>query len=268
MLKVQEFFEEQSCTFTYLVYDESTKDAIIIDPILNYDPKKKELSEFSYGELKTFIDKNNLQVHYSFETHIHADHISGAKRLKRDYPELKTAINKNITVVQKTFSGELNLPDNFKKDGSQFDVLFSDNEIIEAGSIKIKTIFTPGHTPTCTSMLIEDKLFTGDAIFMPDFGTGRCDFPKGDASHLYDSIVDKIFTLDDSTKIYVGHDYRPGGRELKFKTSVLEQKQSNIHLNANTKKEDFVSFRESRDSGLSAPKLLVESLEANVVAGK
>ncbi len=268
MLKIKEFFEKQSCTFTYLVYDESTKDTIIIDPVLNYDPEKKVLSEESYSELKNFIYANNLTAHYSLETHIHADHITAAQRLKRDYPTIKTAINKNVCLVQKTFASKLKLPKNFKEDGSQFDVLFSDDDILEAGSISAKAIFTPGHTPTCTSFLIEDKLFTGDAIFMPDFGTGRCDFPNGNASLLYDSIVNRIYTLDDTTKIYVGHDYRPGGRKLKFQTSVLAQKESNIHLSINTKKEDFVSFRESRDSGLSAPRLLRESLEANITAGK
>ena len=146
--------------------------------------------------------------------------------MKRDYPEIKAAINKNVCLVQQTFSSKLNLAKNFKEDGSQFDVLFSDNDSLEAGSISAKAIFTPGHTPTCTSILIEDKLFTGDAIFMPDFGTGRCDFQNGNASLLYDSIVERIYSLDDKTQIYVGHDYRPGGRELKFKTSVLEQKQS------------------------------------------
>ena len=268
MLKVKEFFEKQSCTFTYLVYDEGTKDAIIIDPVLNYDSEKKELSEESYTELKSFIDANDLNTHYSIETHIHADHITAAKRLKRDYPSIKTAINKNVCLVQKTFSSKLKLPKNFKEDGSQFDLLFSDDDILKAGSISAKAIFTPGHTPTCTSLLIEDKLFSGDAIFMPDFGTGRCDFPNGNASVLYDSIVNKIYTLDDTTKIYVGHDYRPGGRKLKFKTTVLDQKKSNIHLSTDTKKEDFVRFRESRDNGLSAPRLLMESLEANVTAGK
>ena len=192
MLKIKEFFEKQSSTFTYLIYDESTKDAIIIDPVLNYDPEKKQLSEESYSELKNFIDSNNLNPHYCIETHIHADHITAAQRLKRDYPEIKAAINKNVCLVQKTFSSKLNLAENFKEDGSQFDVLFSDNDRLEAGSISAKAIFTPGHTPTCTSILIEDKLFTGDAIFMPDFGTGRCDFPNGNASLLYDSIVENI----------------------------------------------------------------------------
>ena len=170
MLKIKEFFEKQSSTFTYLIYDESTKDAIIIDPVLNYDPEKKQLSEESYSELKNFIDSNNLNPHYCIETHIHADHITAAQRLKRDYPEIKAAINKNVCLVQKTFSSKLNLAKNFKEDGSQFDVLFSDNDSLEAGSISAKAIFTPGHTPTCTSILIEDKLFTGDVFLCLTLG--------------------------------------------------------------------------------------------------
>ena len=156
MLKVQEFFEDQSSTLTYLLYDSVTKDAVIVDPILNYNEQK--LEEFSYQQLKVFIEKEGLTPHYSIETHIHADHISAGLRLKRDFPSIKTAISSHVTIVQEAFSSVLNLPDNFKPDGSQFDILFKDAETIDAGSIKIKVISTPGHTPTCTSLLIEDKL--------------------------------------------------------------------------------------------------------------
>jgi glyoxylase-like metal-dependent hydrolase (beta-lactamase superfamily II) len=155
----------------------------------------------------------------------------------------------------------------FTADGSQFDLLLEDGQTVEAGAIKIKTIYTPGHTPACATFMIDGAAFAGDAIFMPDSGTGRCDFPAGSAATLYDSISQKLYSLPDATPVYVGHDYQPNGREMKFQTTIGELKQSNIHLKSTTPKEEYVRFREERDKTLTAPKLLLPSIQVNINAG-
>lgn len=268
-MDIKTLYDEKTFTLTYVVYDKKTKDAVIIDPVLDYDPASGKTSFDSIDKLTAFTSEQALNVHYILETHAHADHITGALELKESYfPKAKIGIGARITEVQETFKGVFNLAPSFPTDGSQFDALFEDGEIITAGSIRIKAINTPGHTPACLSYLIEDALFTGDAIFMPDYGTGRCDFPKGDAEALYDSVAGKIYSLPDETRIFVGHDYQPGGRELKFQSTVGEQKELNIQLNKNTSREDFVAFRRQRDSGLNAPRLLFPSVQVNVAAGE
>ena len=168
-------------------------------------------------------------------------------------PNVKIGINKNITKVQEVFSGIFNLQ-NFEPDGHQFDLLLDEENLLRAGTLTIKTLFTPGHTPACSSFLIEDRLFVGDALFLPDSGTGRCDFPAGSAEDLYHSVTQKIYTLPDETKVYVGHDYQPEGRELRFQTTVLESKKSNKQLREETTKDDYIEFRSKRHATLSAPR--------------
>ena len=171
------------------------------------------------------------------ETHAHADHLTAASELKRLYPAAKIGVAETIKHTQATFCDIFESCEDVPADGSQFDLLFSDNQKVEAGALNFKVIYTPGHTPACASYLFDKMLFTGDAIFMPDYGTGRCDFPQGSAEDLYDTITQKIYALPDDTEIYVGHDYQPGGRDLKYKTTVKEQKTANIHIDENTSKK-------------------------------
>ena len=263
---IETFYDPSTYTLTYVAYDQNTKDAIIIDPVLDYDPHASKTSTIGLDKIDEFIKENNLIIHYCLETHAHADHLSGSVLLKERYPGIKVAISENITAVQDVFKGVFNF-DFLKSDGSQFDELLKDGQEITAGTINIKVIATPGHTPTCVSFLIEDNVFTGDALFMPDYGTGRCDFPAGSASDLYNSIHDKLYNLPDHTKVYVGHDYQPGGREVKWQTTIGESKQNNKQLKANTSKDEFVNMRESRDATLKAPRLLLQSVQVNINAG-
>ncbi len=264
---VHTFFDKDTWTLTYVVFDPTTKDAVLIDPVWDYDPASSKLSQKSFNQTVNFIKENNLKLHYVLETHAHADHISGATLFKQNFPTVKVAIGARITEVQSVFKGVFNFDDSYKTDGSQFDVLLKDNSITKAGSLEIKTIFTPGHTPACSSFLIGDALFAGDAIFMPDYGTGRCDFPAGSAEALYESVKNKIYSLPDSTRVFVGHDYQPDGRPVAFESTVGDEKKFNIQLNCETTKEQFVNFRVNRDSGLAAPRLLLQSVQINIYGG-
>lgn len=265
-MKVEAFFDKATYTLTYVVYDPNTKDSIIIDPVLDYNPGSSKISTESVEKVASFIKENDLKPHLIMETHAHADHLSGAPELKTKFPNSKTAIGEKITLVQSTFSKAFNFK-GFKSDGSQFDMLLKDGATVEAGSIKIKVMATPGHTPACTSFLIEDMVFTGDSLFMPDFGTGRCDFPAGDAGVMYDSIMNRLYKLPDSTRVFTGHDYQPGGRELKFQSTIGEEKEKNIHLKKDTTRDAYVEFRTTRDRTLQAPNLLLQSIQVNINAG-
>lgn len=265
-LKVKHFFDKETYTLTYIVYDSISKDCLIIDPVLNYDQASSKTSLGSIEEVDSFIKLNHLKPHYILETHAHADHLTGAVELKNRYPKLKVAIGKNITKVQSTFKDVFNLND-LSIDGRQFDVLFEDDGIVVAGSIEIKTIFTPGHTPACSSYLIGNLLFTGDALFMPDYGTGRCDFPLGSAKDLYHSIHERLYKLPDETRFFTCHDYQPNGRDLRFESTIGESKRENIQLKQETSQSEFISFREKRDATLSAPKLLLPSIQINIDGG-
>lgn len=261
------FFDPKTSTLSYIVYDEQSRDAVIIDPVLDFQYESGEISFTSLHTYLSFLKSNELKLHYILETHVHADHLTCAPWLKEKFPEAKIGIGQRITEVQKSFQKIYHLPE-FKADGSQFDVLFKDGTTIEAGKISIKILSTPGHTPACCTFLIEDHLFTGDALFMPDFGVGRCDFPGGSAKELYESITQKVYSYPESYRVSPGHDYRPGGRELKFISTVKEQKESNIHIKSSTKENDFVNFRTERDKTLSAPKLLLPSLQVNMNGGR
>lgn len=265
---IKEFFDIETWTLTYVVYDKESKEGAIIDPVWNYNPNSSKLSSESVDLLLDYIAKNKIKINYILETHAHADHISSAQVLKEKLPNSKIGIGANITKVQSVFKNYFNLDENFKANGKQFDLLLTEENSIYIGSLEIKTLFTPGHTPACVCYLIGDCVFTGDLIFMPDYGTGRCDFPSGSAEDLYDSIQDKLFALPDHTKVYVGHDYLPNQRSLAFQSTILEEKMNNIQLKRDTKKEDFVLFRKNRDKNLSAPRLLFPSVQINIDAGK
>jgi glyoxylase-like metal-dependent hydrolase (beta-lactamase superfamily II) len=268
-MEIKTFYDPTTYTLTYVVYDRSTKDAVIIDPVLDYDAASIKTSAKSLEYVSRFIKSLSLNVHYILETHAHADHLSGAHELiTNHFPKAKIAINERITLVQETFKSIFNFPASFKTDGSQFHRLLKDNEEVRAGSLSFKVIFTPGHTPACASFLFGDALFTGDTLFMPDYGTGRCDFPKGDSKALFHSVANRLYKLPDSTRVFVGHDYQPNARLLAYETTIGESKKSNIQLNAETNEADFVAFRNKRDATLAAPRLLFPSIQVNIAAGE
>jgi len=264
-MKIQEFYDPNTYTLTFVVFDEATHDAVVIDPVLDYDPGSSQTSTASVDAVSRFIEKEGLKLHYVLETHAHADHLSSSQILKQRYGA-KVAIGARITEVQETFRALFDLGPEFRVDGGQFDKLLADGETVTAGSLAVKVIATPGHTPACVSYLIGDAVFTGDALFMEDYGTGRCDFPRGSAEDLYQSIQ-KLYALPDATRVFVGHDYQPNGRGLRFETTIGKSKRENVQLRADTTREEFVRFRKTRDATLAAPRLLFPSVQVNVNAG-
>lgn len=263
---VKAFFDPETNTLSYVVFDEASRDAVVLDTVWNYEPAGSTLSLKSCNEVLAFVQSEALKVHLIMETHAHADHISAAQEAKKALPQAKVVIGKRICDVQQEFARIYNLND-VPYDGRQFDVLLGDGEKISAGTINIEAMFTPGHTPACASYIIGDAVFTGDCLFMPDFGTGRCDFPLGSASDLYDSVHSKLYKLPDSMRTFTAHDYQPGGRPLRYESTIGEQKQNNIHIKWTTSKEEYVSFRTKRDATLSMPRLLLPSVQVNIRAG-
>lgn len=266
-MQIKHFFDPETFTLSYVVFDSETKDAVIIDPVLDFDPASGKIEDRSLQLLLSFIHEEGLKVLGILETHAHADHLTGADHLKKWFPDAKIGISENIQTVQKVFKPLFEMND-LKTDGSQFDHLITKFEKISFGSLVFTALPTPGHTPACLSYLIEDAVFTGDALFMPDYGTGRCDFPNGSAKSLYHSISKILYSLPNSTRVFVGHDYCPNNREMKFQTTIGESKTSNIQLQENTTEETFIDFRETRDKTLKAPRLLFPSLQVNINAGK
>jgi len=267
-MKIEVFFDKTTSTLTYVVWDQTTKDAVVIDPVMDYDLSSSTYDYKSVDKITNYLKENDLNLHFIMETHVHADHLTGAQELKKRIPNAKIAIGNQISKVQETFKSFFNLGDEFRTDGSQFDRLLKDNELVEAGSLKFKTLHTPGHTPACCSYLIKDAVFTGDTLFMPDFGVARCDFPGGNSDTLFDSVKNKLYSLPNATRYFTAHDYQPGGRELKYESTIGESKKNNIHLNELTTKDEFVIFRTEKDKTLSAPKLLLPSVEINMDAGR
>jgi len=267
-MEIKSFYDKRTGTFTYVIFDAATSDAVVIDPVLDYEPVGSKIWTESVDEVINFLKENQLKLHYLLETHAHADHISGAQMIKEQYPQAQIAIGKNITMVQTYFKNMFNLADDFPVDGSQFDRLLEDREVFNAGVLQFEVIFTPGHTPACATYKIDDAIFTGDSLFMPDSGTGRCDFPAGSAHDLYQSITQRLFTLPESTRVFVGHDYQPGGRAVMNETTIGFQKANNIHLKNGVSEEAFTKFRRERDKELDAPKLLFQSIQVNIDAGE
>lgn len=266
-MEIRHFFDPRTWTLTYVVWDPQTLDALVIDPVTDFDPLRYRLSSESADEVSRFLAENKLKLAWILETHAHADHVSGAPILKERHGA-RVAIGAQITEVQQTFGHIFNLGSDFVPDGRQFDRLLSEGDVLEVGGLRVEVIHTPGHTPACVSYHIGDALFTGDALFMPDYGTGRCDFPKGSAEELYRSVATKLYALPDDTRVFVGHDYMPNGRELRFQTTIGESKRSNKQLRADTSREDFVRFRSARDATLEPPKLLFPSVQLNINAGR
>lgn len=264
-METKAFFDPDTFTLTYVVYDPASCDALVIDPVLDYDLLASTTSTRSVEQVATFIRTLELRVHWVLETHAHADHLSGSQWLKQQFGA-KIAIGERIREVQATFKPVFDLPA-LATDGSQFDRLLADGEVLECGTLRVETIATPGHTPACVSFKIEDAVFTGDALFMHDYGTGRCDFPNGSAAALYDS-VQRLYALPDDTRVFVGHDYQPGGRPVAWETTIGRSKAANPQLRATTTRAEFVAMREGRDKTLAPPRLLYPSVQVNIDAGR
>ena len=263
---VNAFFDEATFTITYVVADPTTKRAAVVDPVLDFDQASGRTSTTSADEVIAFVKDENLGIYWILETHVHADHLSGAPYIRQELGG-KTAIGANVTAVQNTFKSVFNLK-NLDTDGSQFDHLFADDESFDIGNIAGRIIATPGHTPACITYVIGDAAFVGDTLFMPDFGSARTDFPGGDATQLYESIQ-KILALPDETRLFMCHDYKAPGRDVyAWETSVAEQRASNIHINDTVSRDAFVELREGRDSQLGMPKLILPSLQVNLCAGR
>jgi glyoxylase-like metal-dependent hydrolase (beta-lactamase superfamily II) len=267
-MKIHHFFDKKTATLTYVLFDETTKDAIVIDPVLDFDVDSGVVEDNNLKQLVNYLKEQKLNPHWCLETHAHADHLSAAHYLKNYFPTMKTGIGEKIKVVQRTFKDVFMLDDSFLPDGHQFDKLIKEGDEIIAGPINLKAISTSGHTPACMSYLGHGVVFSGDALFVEDGGTGRCDFPNGSAEELFHSIHDKLYTLPDETEVFVGHDYQPGGRELRFKTTIKESKEKNIHIKSQTTKSEYVHFRTERDKTLNPPKLLTPSLIVNIRGGE
>jgi len=262
---IQHFYDPATYTLTYVVFDAATRDAVVIDPVLDFDPASGCTSTVSIEQVEAFVRREGLRVHAVFETHAHADHLSGSQYLRTRFGA-RVAIGRRITEVQQTFRPLFGNP--IAVDGSQFDVLLDDYARVQAGTLCVEVLPTPGHTPACVSLKVEDAVFTGDALFIEDYGTGRCDFPRGDAEALYHSVHDVLYALPDATRVFVGHDYQPNGRALRFETTIGAEKRANVQLSIETTREAFVSFRRTRDAGLAAPRLLFPSVQVNIDAGR
>ena len=262
---VRGFFDPATHTVTYLVSDPATGQAAIIDPVLDFDAPSARTSTRSIDAVMAALRSEGLKLALVLETHAHADHLTAAAHL-RATTGVSIGIGGRITQVQSAF-GSLFGADDVRPDGAIFDHLYADGDAFALGDLKVEVIHTPGHTPACVSYRIGDAVFTGDTLFMPDYGTARTDFPGGDARTLYRSIQ-RLLTLPDETRIFVGHDYLPQGRtDYRFETTVAEQRAHNIHIGGGVSEDAFVAMREARDATLGAPQLILPSLQVNIRAG-
>ena len=254
-------------TWSYVVADPAARVAAIIDPVLDFDAKSARIATASAQALLDIAERHAYDVRWLLETHAHADHLSAAHWLKQRLPAATLAIGTGIREVQASFASRLDPDGILATDGSQFDRLFEDDERFEVGSLQARTIPVPGHTRDSLAYLIGDSLFTGDSLFMPDAGTARCDFPGGDAATLYRSIHRLYDSLPDTTRVFVCHDYGPGGREVACETTIGEQKRSNLHVRDGVDENTFVTLREARDATLAMPALILPSLQVNLRGG-
>jgi glyoxylase-like metal-dependent hydrolase (beta-lactamase superfamily II) len=261
---VKAFFDPQTWTYTYVVYESEGSACIVIDSVLNYDPNSGRTQTKSADEVINFIKGQQLKLEWILETHAHADHLTAAPYIQEKLGG-KIAIGDHITAVQGVFKGVFNL-DDLAVDGSQFDVLIKEGESISFGNLSFKALYVPGHTPACMAYEIGDSIFVGDTLFMPDVGTARCDFPGGSASHLYRSIQ-SILKYPPNTKLYMCHDYPPNGRAPEYQSTVADQKKSNIHVHDGITEAQFVAMRTKRDAGLEMPVLILPSIQVNIRAG-
>ena len=265
--EVTAFFDTATNTVSYVVKDPAGRACAVIDSVLDFDYASGRTDTASADEVIAFIRANDLDLAWVLESHVHADHLSAAPYIQEKLGG-RIGIGANITTIQDTFGKIFNEGTEFQRDGSQFDQLFAEGDSIHIGQMRADVLHTPGHTPACLTYVIGDAAFVGDTLFMPDFGTARCDFPGGSAHDLYQSIQ-KILALPDDTRIFVGHDYKAPGREqFAWETTVGEQKARNIHVGGGAPEDDFVQMRTTRDAQLAMPKLIVPSLQVNMRAGQ
>lgn len=268
-LLVESFFDEASSTFSHLVLDRLTGRCALVDSVLDYDPKSGRTRTTGADRLVARVRALGAQVQWLLETHVHADHLSAAPYLQRQLGGA-IGIGAHITTVQKTFGTLFNAEPGFARDGSQFDHLFRDGETFAIGGLHATALHTPGHTPACMTYVVEDgdahAAFVGDTLFMPDYGTARCDFPGGDAATLFRSIR-RVLALPGNTRLYLCHDYRPGGRPLTHVSTVAEQRAGNVHVHDGIAEADFVAMRQARDATLDMPVLILPSVQVNMRAG-
>lgn len=264
---VKAFFDKETNTFSYVVTDPKSRQSAIIDSVLNYDAASATTKTTLADEIISYVQQNSLSINWILETHVHADHLTASQYLKQKVGGV-VAISEKIAIVQETFSAIYNLEPKYFNATRSFDYLFKDGEHFKIGEIDAYNIPTPGHTPACLSYVIGDAVFVGDTLFMPDYGTARCDFPKGSAATLFDS-VQKLFALDGNMRVFLCHDYLPEDRDhFIYETSIAEQKKHNIHINESIKKEDFVQMRNQRDATLNMPKLILPAIQINMQAGQ
>ena len=263
-MKIQHFFDAQTWTVSYVVHDGRV--GVVIDPVRDYDPKSGRTSWSSSEKLAAYIDRERLQVPYVIDTHAHADHMSGLPFFKQRYGA-KSVTGALVGEVQRAFRDIYNLGHDFQVDGSQFDVLVAEGTRLGFGTLEIEALDTPGHTPAHMSWQVRDAVFVGDTLFMPDYGSARCDFPGGSAAVLYDSIQ-RLYALPEDTRLFMCHDYLPGGRPLAFQTTVAEQKRKNIQISEHTTRAGYVMMRNERDAGLESPALILPSIQVNIRAGE
>lgn len=263
---IKAFFDAATNTISYVVRDPQGTACAIVDSVLDFDHASGRTDTKSADAIVAYIQSENLQLQWVLETHVHADHLSAAPYLQEKLGG-EIGIGDQITAVQNTFGNVFNEGTEFQRDGSQFDQLFGDNDSFHIGQMRADVMHTPGHTPACMTYVIGDAAFVGDTLFMPDFGTARCDFPGGSALDLYQSIQ-RILSLPDQTRIFVGHDYKaPGREEFAWETTVAAQKARNVHIGQNCDAEKFVQMRQARDATLGMPKLILPSLQVNMRAG-
>jgi glyoxylase-like metal-dependent hydrolase (beta-lactamase superfamily II) len=264
---VHAFFDEATFTVTYVVRDPMGSKCAVVDSVLDFDYASGRTDTRSADAVIAFIRDKGWEVEWLLETHVHADHLSAAPYIQRELGG-RIAIGQNIRTVQDTFGKVFNEGTEFQRDGSQFDALFAEGDSFHIGQLRGDVLHTPGHTPACLTYVIGDAAFVGDTLFMPDFGTARCDFPGGSAEKLWDS-VQKILSLPDDTRIFVGHDYKAEGRDqYAWETTVGAQKRFNKHVGAGHSKDDFVRTRTARDATLAMPRLIIPSLQVNMRAGR
>jgi glyoxylase-like metal-dependent hydrolase (beta-lactamase superfamily II) len=264
---VQAFFDEATNTLTYVIKEPEGRACAVIDSVLDFDYASGRTDTRSADAVVAYIKAENLDLQWILETHVHADHLSAAPYIQERLGG-KIGIGQQITTVQNTFGKIFNEGTRFQRDGSQFDKLFQQGDSFMIGQLRGDVLHTPGHTPACLTYVIADAAFVGDTLFMPDFGTARCDFPGGSSEVLFDS-VQKILALPDATRIFVGHDYKaPGRDEYAWETTVGAQKALNIHVGTGKSKEDFVAMRNARDATLAMPRLIIPSLQVNMRAGQ
>lgn len=262
---VKAFFDQQSNTISYVVKDPQSEFCAVIDAVMQFDYAAGRLSYDSADEMINYISSNQLKLEWIIETHVHADHLSGAPYIQEKLGG-KIGIGEHIQSVQKTFGKIFNEGTEFERDGSQFDKLFKDNDKYSVGEMNCFAIHTPGHTPACMVHIMGDAAFCGDTLFMPDGGSARADFPGGDAGQLFDSIS-RVLSMPDEIRLFVCHDYGPGGRAISWETTIRDQKTANIHVANGKTREAFVVMREERDATLAMPKLIIPSLQVNMRAG-